>query len=357
MKKNILYFLAATLMLQGCSDPAEKKAEYLQSGKAFYTAENYAKAKVEFRNALQIDDKLAEAYYHLALIDEKDQNWKGMYANLNQTIKLNPENLEARLMLAKLYLLSGEVEKAKTEADFVLNSAADNPDAIALNGAILFKQGDYAAALAEADRALAINPAHNDAVSLKVVVYMAQQNYDNAEKVVNAALASNPDELSLNLLKLQLHTVSKNKRAIEQDYQDLIKRFPDKHEFSYALAKYYVSEQRDDEALALLQALVDENAGVLQPQLVLVDYLQQKDKQQAEATLNQFIQASPDEAVLYFRLANLLIQQQRFAEAQVPLNWIVEHKQDEKEGLAAKTLLAKLALQDEKQGGDDIFSE
>ena len=357
MNKNILYFLASAFILQGCSDPAERTVEYLQSGKSYYEQENYSKAKVEFKNALQIDNKLADAYYHLAMIDEKEQNWKGMFGNLNQTIKLNPENHDARLKLAKLYLLSGEVEKAQTEADLVLNSAADNPDAIALKGAIFFKQGDKAAALAEAEKALAIDSAHLDAISLKVVVYMAQQDYITAEKVVNEGLKSSPDELSLNLLKLQLHTVSKNKLAVEQDYQDLIKRFPEKHEFSYALAKYYVSEQRDTEALALLQDVVDQNAELLAPKLVLLDYLAQKDKQQVEATLNKFIAENPDEAVLYFRLANLQIQEKRFDEAKKQLNWIVEHKGEEKKGLAAKVLLAKLALQAEDMSAASTILE
>jgi len=347
MKKNILYLLAYALILQGCGDPAEKTAEYLQSGKSLYAQQDYSKAKVEFKNALQIDNKLADAYYHLALIDEQDQNWKGMFGNLNQVLKLDPAQNEARLKLAKLYLLSGEVEKSKTEVDLVLASTADNPDAIALNGAISLKQGDNVAALAAAEKALAINPAHLDSISLKAVVYMAQKDYGTAESVINQALISQPNELSLNLLKLQIHTVSKNKQAVEQDYQDLIKRFPDKPEFSYALAKYYVAEQRDQEALALLQAVVEQNADELAPKLVLVDYLQQKDKPQAEATLNKFIAEKSDEAMLYFKLANLQIQQQRFEEAKQPLNWIVEHKGEEKEGLAAKTLLAKLALQAE----------
>jgi len=345
MKKNIMYLLAYALILQACSDPAEKTAEYLQSGKSFYAQQNYSKAKVEFKNALQIDNKLADAYYHLALIDEKDKNWKGMFSNLNQVIKLDPVQNEARLKLAKLYLLSGETENSKAQVDLVLASTADNPDAIALNGAILLKQGDNAAALAAAEKALAINPAHLDSISLKTVVYITQKDYGAAESVINQALISQPNELSLNLLKLQIHTVSRNKQAVEQDHQDLVKRFPDKPEFSYALAKYYVSEQRDQEALALLQAVVEQNAGELTPKLALIDYLEQKDKPQAEATLNKFIQTNPNEPYLYFRLANLHIQQKQFNQAKQSLNWIVEHKGKEKEGLAAKTLLAKLALQ------------
>jgi len=42
---------------------------------------------LEYRNALQIDNQQVDAYYYLALMDEKDKSWKSMYANLLQVIK------------------------------------------------------------------------------------------------------------------------------------------------------------------------------------------------------------------------------------------------------------------------------
>ncbi len=347
MKKNILYFLACIFVLQGCSDPAERAAEYLESGKAYYQQGNYAKAKVELKNALQINNRIADAYYHLALIDEQDQKWKGMFANLHQTILIKPDQYDARLKLAKLYFLSGEIEDAKSEMDIVLANVTDNPDVIALNGVILLKQGDEEAALAEAKKALAINPQHSEAINLQILVYKTRKDYKTTEKLINQAIKSNPDELSLRLLKLQLHIDNNNKLAIEQDYRGLIKDFPEEYEFSYELARYYISEQRDDEALALMQAVADQNTDLLAPKLILVNYLAQKDIQQAEATLQKLLAKSPDDVDLYFKLASLQIQQQKFEAAKKPLYWIVEHKGDEQEGLDAKAKLAMLALQED----------
>ena len=52
----------------------EAAARYLNSGIELYEAEKLSKASVELRNALQIDPKLASAYYYLALISEKEEN-------------------------------------------------------------------------------------------------------------------------------------------------------------------------------------------------------------------------------------------------------------------------------------------
>lgn len=345
MKKNILYFLACSFALQGCGESAEQRTlEYLQSGKTYYAQKEYSKAKVELRNALQIDGDLADAYYHLALIDEQDQNWKGMYANVNQAIRLDSENHGARLMLAKLFLLTGEIESARDEIDLVLDKAVNNLDAIALKGAVFLKQGDKVAALAEAEKALAINPAHQESIGLQVVVYSSKLDYVAAEKVIKRALQVTPDELSLYVLKLQMHLNSKNKLAIEQDYQELIERFPDKHEFIYALAKYYVSEQRDNEALVLLQKVVEQNADLLEPKLALIDHLAEKQESQAVIMLNKLTQGIPRETALYFRLANLQLKQKKFEQAKKTLKKIIDFKGVEKEGLVARTLLAKVAI-------------
>lgn len=344
--KNILLLFACVSFLQGCGDSAERSGEYLTSAKAYYEKENYNKAKLELRNALQIDDKLAEAYYYFALVSEKEKNWKEMFNGLTQAIKLDPENHEARLKLAKLYLLGGNVDQANSEIDFLLKSRADDPNVIALKGVIFLKQGDTASALAEAKKTLAIDSKHIDSIGLIVGVYLAQKDYAAAEKEVNKALVNIPDNLALYVLKLQVHLKSENVQLVEQGYQEIIKRFPEESEFSYALAKFYVSTKRDSKALNLLQTVVEKNSDQIKPKLVLVDYLLQKDVKTAETTIKKFIEENSTETDLYLKLAKLYILQSRGDEAKEPLNWIIEHNNSkDKKGKKARSILAKLAIQ------------
>ena len=63
--KAIALVLAATL-LGACGGKEERKARYLERGKAYFEEQNFDKARVEFRNVLQIDPKTAEAYLYLA---------------------------------------------------------------------------------------------------------------------------------------------------------------------------------------------------------------------------------------------------------------------------------------------------
>ena len=86
----LIVFRTLTLVLSlfvvsGCSGSKEEAAsKYLNSGIALYEQEKLAKASVELRNALQIDPKLASAYFYLALIAEKEQNWKSLFKRLTK---------------------------------------------------------------------------------------------------------------------------------------------------------------------------------------------------------------------------------------------------------------------------------
>ncbi|HHJ14072.1 MAG TPA: tetratricopeptide repeat protein, partial [Gammaproteobacteria bacterium] len=45
------------LGLAGCGGKEERKAAYLERGKAYLAEKNFDKAKIEFKNVLQIDPK------------------------------------------------------------------------------------------------------------------------------------------------------------------------------------------------------------------------------------------------------------------------------------------------------------
>ena len=350
--KNKLFFLACAFILQGCGDSSERSLEYLSSAKTYYEKENYDKAKLELKNAIQINNKLSEAYFYLSLVNEQERNWKEMYIHLAQTLKLDPENDKARLKLAKLYLLGGNLDQAALEVKLLTEKKANDPDVISLNGAVLLKQGDTISALAEAKKALAIDSSHIDSVGLAVGVYLAEEDYAAAEKQVKQSLENKPNELALHLLKLQIHMKSKNAELVEQDYQEITKQFPEQLDYSFAFAKFYVGTNQDSKALNLLQSVVEKNTDQLKPKLVLVDFLLQKNIELAEPTVKKFIEANPDEPDLYFKLANLYILQNRNDEAKEPLNWIVENNGSDRKGIKAKSILAKVAIKE----GDNTFA-
>jgi tetratricopeptide (TPR) repeat protein len=344
MKK--LVFICLLVLIQACGKTEDKVKSYLESGKTLYKQGNYDKAKIEFKNVIQLNPKQADAYYHLALMDEKSQNWQSMYANLTQATKLDPKNNDALLKLGRLALLSGHADETLSHAEAVLKNTPDNLDALAMKGAVFVKQGNLDGAMALAEQVLKRSPDHIEAVSLKTVIYITRKDTSAALATVEKALQTKSGDLSLLLLKLQIHTQDKNLAAMEQDYLGLAKQFPDKLEFSYALAKHYSDTAQTEKALSTLQTLIDGNPSNIKPKLVMLDFLAQKKPEQAEKTLLTYLAQYPNEPDLHFRLVALYLTQNKLVEAKQELSKVVQLKPTAKEGLNAKIMLAKLALQE-----------
>src|SRR5882762_8188021 len=91
--------LSALLSLTGCTSPEKAKAEHISRGEALLKTEKFQEASIEFRNAIQIDDKLAAAHWGLARAYEGLQRWQETFDELHTTVGLDPNNLEARVKL------------------------------------------------------------------------------------------------------------------------------------------------------------------------------------------------------------------------------------------------------------------
>ena len=78
---SLLFFISLTLILvSACADKQESKQKYFDRGMELFDQGNFTKARLEFKNVLQIDPKDADAYFMFGQIEEKDENWSKAYA-------------------------------------------------------------------------------------------------------------------------------------------------------------------------------------------------------------------------------------------------------------------------------------
>jgi len=339
---NRLLLASSFCLVIGCHSAAENTQKYLTKGMDYYQKGDYTKARIELKNVLQINDKQADAFYYLALIDEKEKNWQSMYENLLRTIDLNPKNNEARLKLGQMQIESPD--QALEQVVAILKNIPNDSGALTLKAAVLFKQDKIAEATVLLEQVLKQQPDFLDAITLKIMLYIEKDDFATALNLVNNSLLTKPKEVSLHSLRMQIHNKQKNTAAIEQDYIELIKSFPDKLDFNYALAKYYSDIKQYDKAVALLQTTIKNNPAELMPKLVFIDYLMQNNSKQVEATIQRYLQQYPNEPELAFRLVTFYLQQQHYSQAKQSLTLLINSKKDSKEALKAKMLLAKISL-------------
>src|SRR5919206_2734112 len=107
------YALAALFLLSAaaCSNPEKAKAEHVKRGEALLKERRWQEASLEFRNAIQIDDNLAAAHWGLAQAYMQLGRGSEYVEELSRTVKLDPNNMEARMRLTQGYLIAFDRDK------------------------------------------------------------------------------------------------------------------------------------------------------------------------------------------------------------------------------------------------------
>jgi len=93
------------LMLAGCQGPAERKAHHMALGRQYLTQQKYAKAGVEFRNALQITPNDIEARYLSAFVFERLGNLTEAVGAYQSVLNVKSDYLPALARMGRLVLL------------------------------------------------------------------------------------------------------------------------------------------------------------------------------------------------------------------------------------------------------------
>src|ERR1022692_3383346 len=99
--------LGFAVVLVACSGAEGRKNGYLAKGQEYLAAHNYSKARLEFRNALQLDSNDAQASFLAGEAAEHLGNLREAAQMFQTAIQVNPKHLGARAQLAKIYVVGG----------------------------------------------------------------------------------------------------------------------------------------------------------------------------------------------------------------------------------------------------------
>src|SRR2546427_1278008 len=114
---TLLSVLLATLFaISGCTNPEKAKIAHVNQGEAFLKDEKFQEASLEFRNAIQIDEKFAAAHWGLARAYEGLQRFQEAFDELHRAVELDPNNLDARVTLGNYYMTNA-VHSAEAQGE------------------------------------------------------------------------------------------------------------------------------------------------------------------------------------------------------------------------------------------------
>jgi tetratricopeptide (TPR) repeat protein len=190
-------FISASVLLCSCArSPAQRYAKFFEAGKAQLNKHDYARAVLQFRNAVQANPKSADAYYQLALAYLGAKDVPTAVTCLRKTLELNPKHTAAELKFAELAVATrepAELQEAEKHTRQVLKDSPANTDALEVLAQAEWQLGKRQEAEKLLSQAFAQSPRDLKASVGLAQIRIAKKDLAGAEAVLKKLAAANPN--------------------------------------------------------------------------------------------------------------------------------------------------------------------
>jgi tetratricopeptide (TPR) repeat protein len=343
--------IASLLLVSACrKDPEVAKRQYLESGQQFLQQGKYQQAEIQFRNALKIDPRFADAYLQLSKASIATAHWQDAFGNLQRAMQLDPNLTEAHLTISRLYLSSRQFDQAEEQALEILKREPNNVEAYQLLGSIYLNSGrepeareafahciqlapndasgylnlglmelslhNYPAAERDLLKAKQVNPQMPVAYSDLANFYRVEQHLPDAEKVLREGIARIPDAYPLTILLAEVLVAESRQADAESQLQNLLSAHGDVPEVAAAVGDFYAGLGSNQHAIdAYQRGLAAAPKSIELHNRIIAIYLSTNRIAEAEAMNQKISKESPHNPTANVQRAQILIAQNRFDDA------------------------------------------
>ncbi|MBY0468979.1 MAG: tetratricopeptide repeat protein, partial [Burkholderiaceae bacterium] len=311
---------AAVTLLVGCSSKVERVQSSLVKAADYVRSSDWDKANVEVRNVLQIDPKNAQAYFISGQVADGKRDFQRAYGSYLKAIELKPDHIDAKVGLARIYLLAGEIEKSDKSVAEVLAADSKNLGARTIQAALMARRNDVPGAIAQAKALIAEQAAAPvEASMLLAGLYTSQGKTAEALTVIESALKGDPRNLSLLQVAAQIAGSSTDAAMFQKAvayFRQSAEQSPKSIDLWNAWALHHTRHNELDLAESVLRASVKAAPEDSQRTLVLLDFLSsRRGRDAAEKEFLAAISDKPKDTALRFGLVNLYRASDRAADA------------------------------------------
>lgn len=338
--------LLLAVVVAACGGAEGRKVRYVEKGEEYFVARNYEKARIEFRNALQIDPNDANVRYQVGRVAEKLTNPREAVGHYLAAIDLDANQIPARAALGRLYLLGGLPDKAMELAEPGLTKEPQNAQLLTVRGAAKAQLGNVPGAFEDAEAAVKLAPDDEYAVALLAALYRQNARSDRAIEVVRAGLEKLPDSVDLRIVLADLELAHERTAEAEAQLRKVVELQPKELSHRYRLARFYMLTKNPQSAERTLRETVAAEPDNVEAKVALVDLLaanQGVDK--AEAEMKALGAKDTDNSQLQLSLARFYEKYAKVDQAKAVYRQVIEAQDTKPDGLTARNRLAAVLLQ------------
>ncbi|MEL7150740.1 MAG: tetratricopeptide repeat protein [Pseudomonadota bacterium] len=275
--------LAAGLLFLAACDSSEERAEkHFQNGLALLEAGDMSRALLEFRNTLRLDQSHREARTTYARTVRGNGNIPEAYSQYLRLAEEFPEDVEARLALAEIAIVTQNWDEAERHGAALLELDQASTGAKIVDLALQFRTAmlaDDFVSLRDVVRGaedLAEVKA-NDQILVRILVegYLVDGRVDDAIRVANAILDAGTDNPIFYQILAELLIEKEDTAALEDHFRLMLQKFPKDENTKANLIRLLIVEGRGPQAEDFLRSEIEAADDKISAHINLVALIRQ----------------------------------------------------------------------------------
>lgn len=336
-------FLISAFLLSGCDSAEDRIDSHHKRGLELVEQGELVKARLEFRNALQIDANHVPALFSLGQLEQRTGNVQQAFGLFRHVANAAPKHLGARVGLANIFFVAGQIEDAIKFTNEAYELDPKDNRVLLLKGSIALKLEKPDEAVEFAVAVLKTEPHNLNALMLRAAERISVQDAQGALTFLNRGEEKSARNIILQLFRLRTLNALKDRDGVENVLKKLIGFYPENSTLRYSLAQWYQAVDRKNDAEQVLRQFATDFPKSTQAGGTLVTYLaREKGFEAAKSELLKRIEASDGRFGYQIMLAQLTFSEGNYEDAYSILSDAMSEKGSTPEGAQAKVLLARM---------------
>lgn len=344
----LFVILIAVFLLGACTTPEKAKAQHVARGQALLKDKRFQEAVLEFRSALQIDEKLADAHWGLANAYEGLQRYQESFDEMRETAELDPNNFDVRVKLGNYYLVGAKqapaaLGEAERLAKQILEKDPNHIEAHILMGSVLFAQDKKQEALAELNRAVELNPQRVESYLSLARFYVQTNDIAGAEAIYQRAISVSSGSAMAHYEYGKFLVGAQRLNEAEAEFRKAVQAEPQNREAKFVLASFYLVNKQFDKAEAAYKSLAELDRNKPEGRSVLGDFYTSVGRlDEAIAIYKEVLNNSPYYTQAHYRLAEIMLNRGDLAGAKNEVETVLKSESKDRQALI---LRARIGMQ------------
>lgn len=335
MPRNCRFLFVAGALALGlaCNTKPEVRVKRADD---YVSQKKYKEAIIEYRKALQQNERLGEARLKLADVYSQIGDTQNAYREYIRAADVLPENIDAQLKAGAMLLMGNRFAEAKSKAQTVLKLSPRNAGALMLLGNSLAGLNDMSGAFQRLNEAIEADPGSGLPYSNLGALQLARGDRQMAEASFKKAISASPSSVTARIALAQYYRSQSRNEDSEAALKEASDIDPQNVQVNSNLVELFIRTKRLQEAEAPLKAIADvlQNAD---SQFALVEYYVRSGRpKEAVPLLEKLTESKEYYGMAKARLAALVYTEGNAAEAHKAIDDLLKKEPKNREALLLK---------------------